>query len=354
MHNLNSLLWNSSSAFRDTIALLKTKNQLEIKGIASLALPSFLKALYMAISPRPLLFINSQESLNSLHKFSNQLKRLETENEIVPTSQVSLLEGLGESEHHFAKISELLNIWLNAQNSFVIASAKSLIQPVMPIDKFKHNQIILQKKQSLNLTTLLAQLVSLGYKRVDTVLDIGCFALRGDILDIYSAGLAVRLNFFGDEIESLKPFEPWTQRSIRNQELEKVIISPLRPFIFDFAEKSNNLQKLVLELEETQAEFWRQDLNNGDWQRFIPWLEDDLCSILDYFPTDGLIVIEEPMALEAQLQRIYERLAQELEHKLTRKYLPNSQKLLLEKIIQIPQTIFAKLADKKVLKIISG
>ena len=112
----------------------------------------------------------------------------------------------------------------------------------MPIDKFKHNQIILQKKQSLNLTTLLAQLVSLGYKRVDTVLDIGCFALRGDILDIYSAGLAVRLNFFGDEIESLKPFEPWTQRSIRNQELEKVIISPLRPFIFDFAEKSNNLQ----------------------------------------------------------------------------------------------------------------
>lgn len=355
MQNLNSLLWNSSASFRDVIALLKNKKELEITGLASLTLPSFLKAIYEE-NFCPILFITSQESLNSLHKISNQLKRLDLQADILPSAQTSFLDGLGESEHYFAKISSILNNWLNNNvNGFTIASTKSLVQPIMKASKFKKQQIILEKKQNLNLSNLLKQLVNLGYQRVDTVFDIGSFALRGDILDIFSAGeidkLPFRINLFGDEIESIKLFEPWTQRSIKTQELEKIIVPPSKPFSFDFSEKIVNLQNLIPELDDTQAEFWRQDLNNSEWQRFIPWLEDEFASPLEYFSDNGLVIIEEPLALKAYLERIYERFKQELDHKLQRKHLPNSQKELLEKTIDILQNISSILQTKRVLKI---
>src|SRR5690606_2435209 len=63
--------------------------------------------------------------------------------------------------------------------------------------------------------SLIALLQRQGYSRTDTVIDTGEFAVRGSIFDVFPAGLdqGLRLDFFGDELESLRLFDPSTQRT---------------------------------------------------------------------------------------------------------------------------------------------
>ncbi|GAU09450.1 transcription-repair coupling factor [Desulfoplanes formicivorans] len=90
---------------------------------------------------------------------------------------------------------------------------------------------------------LLEKLVERGYTRVSMVSKVGEMALRGDILDIACPGydFPVRMEFFGDTLESLRLFEPLSQRSQR--ELEQVVLLPCTPAVQDFAYRQDTLEK---------------------------------------------------------------------------------------------------------------
>ena len=78
------------------------------------------------------------------------------------------------------------------------------------------------------------RLLRCGYHQVDLVEEWGDFGVRGGIIDLFPPHLPrpIRLEFMGDEIESLREFDPATQRSLRA--VEQVTIVPLREFIQDF------------------------------------------------------------------------------------------------------------------------
>jgi transcription-repair coupling factor (superfamily II helicase) len=90
---------------------------------------------------------------------------------------------------------------------------------------------------------LLEKLVERGYTRVSMVSKAGEMALRGDILDIFCPGyeFPVRMEFFGDTLESLRLFEPLSQRS--KKELEQVVLLPCTPAVQDFAYRQDTLEK---------------------------------------------------------------------------------------------------------------
>ena len=119
----------------------------------------------------------------------------------------------------------------------------------------------LRPNQDIAPTDLGELLVEAGFSREDPADEHGEFAIRGGILDIYPAGDAqpVRLEFIGDTIESLRTYDPSTQRSV--QPIDQLTVVPLRDVlgddrsatIFDFLAQVKESRIIVAERDEVDA-----------------------------------------------------------------------------------------------------
>ncbi len=98
----------------------------------------------------------------------------------------------------------------------IITSARALMTRTLPRRNFLKASRILQEGQNIAPGSLLSTWVSLGYSPADTVLEPGQFSHRGGLLDIWppSENGPVRLDFFGDEIDTIRRFEPGSQRTV--------------------------------------------------------------------------------------------------------------------------------------------
>ena len=112
-----------------------------------------------------------------------------------------------------------------------VTSARSLTTRTLPRRDFLKACKKLTSGQTTQPDVLLRSWVETGYQRVNTVLEPGQFSRRGGIMDIWTAAekLPVRLDFFGDEIETIRRFDPATQRTV--EKLESILITPAREYI---------------------------------------------------------------------------------------------------------------------------
>src|SRR5512132_1803435 len=112
-----------------------------------------------------------------------------------------------------------------------VTSARSLMTRTMPRRDFLKACRKLTSGQTAQPDALLRSWVETGYQRVNTVLEPGQFSRRGGIMDVWTPAesLPVRLDFFGDEIETMRRFDPASQRTVEN--LESILITPAREFI---------------------------------------------------------------------------------------------------------------------------
>ncbi len=108
----------------------------------------------------------------------------------------------------------------------VVASARTLLQRLMTPAEFQAATLTLRPGQRLALSALLAHLVQTGYQPVPLVEEPGQFSHRGGIVDLFppTADRPCRLEFFGDEIDTLREFDPATQRSVG--QIGQVVIPP--------------------------------------------------------------------------------------------------------------------------------
>ncbi len=158
----------------------------------------------------------------------------------------------------------------NQSPKFVITSIRSLLQVVPPKNALESQKLKLTREEEFELEKLTNLLVHSGYEREASVSRHGEFSRRGGIMDIfpYARELPVRLEFFGDVIESIREFDPETQRSIA--ELEEV--------------------NIVL---KTEKELLIQHVS-----------EKNKYSLLDYIERDTIIVWDEPLSIFEEKDKI--------------------------------------------------
>lgn len=128
-------------------------------------------------------------------------------------------------------VSERLAILSNMpQQGVLLVSASTLAQRVAPTSWVLGEHFDIQIGQKFDIEKQKLRLIQAGYHLVDTVYDHGEFAVRGSIMDIFSSGQnsPIRIDLFDDEIESLKFFDPETQRTTQN--LEKFSVLPAKEF----------------------------------------------------------------------------------------------------------------------------
>jgi transcription-repair coupling factor (superfamily II helicase) len=104
---------------------------------------------------------------------------------------------------------------LAGESVTVVATPAALTLPLLSPDEFKRRTVRLDRGDALDRELLLAAFERAGYERVETVVEVGQWSVRGGIVDVYSptASRPARLEFFGDEIESIRLFDPTSQRS---------------------------------------------------------------------------------------------------------------------------------------------
>ena len=180
----------------------------------------------------------------------------------------------------------------------IIAPVGALRQYVIPRAVFEDAAFTLRTGESAGWDATLVRLYRLGYDRVDVVSAAGEFAVRGGILDVFAAtaDAPIRVEFFGDDVESIRPFDLQSQRSTGT--LDEALITPWREILRDPALRENVLARTAGEANVISA--LRSYLGAGH-DVPEPWLSlayDEQTTIVDYLDPGALVVLEEPGLLE--------------------------------------------------------
>ncbi|MDF1757153.1 MAG: transcription-repair coupling factor [Legionellaceae bacterium] len=181
-----------------------------------------------------------------------------------------------------------------AKNAIVITATSTLMHRICPHDFLKQNSLILKCGQTLNIENFRDDLQKAGYYHVNTVLEHGEFSKRGSILDLYPMGseLPFRIELFDDEIESLRSFDPDTQRTV--SKLQDITILPAREFPLN--QKSISLFRQSFRdkfsVNPTQCSIYEAVSNNqftNGIEYYLPLFFEKTATIFDYLPKDASV-----------------------------------------------------------------
>ncbi|MFA7261272.1 MAG: transcription-repair coupling factor, partial [Aeromonas bestiarum] len=164
--------------------------------------------------------------------------------------------------------------------------------PRVYLDKYS---LMVKAGQRLNLQQLRGRLAEAGYVAVEQVLEHGEFAARGSLLDLFPMGSnsPYRIDFFDDEVDSIRPFDPETQRS--SEPVKTVSLLPAREFPTDEAaiELFRGQFREQFELSRAEGSVY-QEVSKGRWpagiEYYLPLFFSQTASLFDYLPDNTLLL----------------------------------------------------------------
>jgi len=171
---------------------------------------------------------------------------------------------------------------------FIVTPVRALMTRTLPRREFLKASRMLKVGQSAGISGLKKAWVDLGYQHADTVLEPGQFSHRGGILDIWppSEPYPARMEFFGDEVDTIRSFDPGSQRKLQN--LEHLLVTPAREVLQG---KAEGLNLPVQEIDEF----------------YLPVVHRMPASLLDYLPQNALILVDDFDNLRAFSNEIEEQ-----------------------------------------------
>ena len=219
-----------------------------------------------------------------------------------------------------ARLAALARLRESEGPRLVIASLRSLMRRVIPVQAFDALCRRLHVEEEIERDDVVELLVQAGYVRADVVEDPGTFAVRGGVMDLFVPRLKfpVRVEWFGDEIERMRLFDPESQRSLRR--IEAVVVHPVRETIrttqaelrsavlslADCVNAPSSRSRQVCDHVERGLDFFGIDA-------LTPIFHERMDPLWSYLPRQARWFVEEPDALEVLAQRLQDELEQEYE-----------------------------------------
>jgi len=194
----------------------------------------------------------------------------------------------------------------NGLSRITVMPVAAALQRVLPRKTLNDSSCYLLAGEEFERDELLARLIRMGYANVPLVEDRGTFAVRGGILDIFPPNLTtpVRIEFFGDTAETMRAFDPLTQRSL--QPVEELVLLPSRELLLAdevLADIAPRLKQLCdnLDIPANRRRSILEDLQNTVYFQGIdflqPLLHPGLETIFDYVPADAPLILLDPEAI---------------------------------------------------------
>ena len=207
----------------------------------------------------------------------------------------------------------------NAKKGIFLLPISTLMQRLCPPQYLQHNVLLIKKGDRLVIDKMRLQLEAAGYRAVEQVLEHGEYAVRGALLDLFPMGSAVpfRLDFFDDEIDSIRTFDVDTQRTL--DEINSINLLPAHEFPTD----DKGIEFFRAQFRETFGEIRRdpehiyQQISKGTlisgieyWQ---PLFFSEMATLFDYLPEQTLFVDMENNQMQGE--RFYQDAKQRYEQR---------------------------------------
>lgn len=235
----------------------------------------------------------------------------------------------------------------------VITTFDSLMTPMVPLRVLKQNILEIGTGSIVEEKAIALKLTAMGYRKVATVEEPGQFAIRGGIVDVFDLTTEnpVRLELWGDEVDSIRIFDVQTQRSL--SKMNKVVIFPACEFLISENEKQEGFRKIGKEVKKT-AEIFRSKAMNEEAHRlehewdttkeqveeffqtnvlesYIRYFYPDAEGFLDLFgERSKILFFDEPSKIDHHIEAVEEEFRDSFLHRIEKGYaIPGQANLLL-------------------------
>ncbi len=243
-------------------------------------------------------------------KIIKDLAYFEDSIEYFPKKEILAYDYLTESKDSLFERIEVLNNIVNKKARIIVTTVEAVMQPMIAKETLYKNLLKLKVGQELNLDKLKETLINLGYERYDVIEGKGQFSIRGGIVDIaVNSKSGVRIELWGDEIDSIRKFNILTQRS--TDMLEETSIYPAFEYVLE-----NSIDQVCKKIEESKyagvlndiAEEDIEQIKSGDYiskiDKYFTFFYNKQESILDYLDKDCIVFLDEISKIKARSENI--------------------------------------------------
>lgn len=255
-------------------------------------------------------------------KICSDLCSMGLESVIFPTRDMDFfpLEGRSHDFEH-ARVNALSRM-LTGDFDAVVLCASAAMQFTLPPEQLEERMLILKPGAEISMDKCVAALTAAGYERVFQIDGTGQFSVRGGLLDIYppDSPAPVRLEFWGDEIDSINYFELESQR--RTDYVPELSILPaVELAATNWDELADSIEEVAKALvskssapAKAQLLYEVQEIRNGRHlacvDKFLPLICRREATVMDYLPEDGIIFVSEHVSVR-EMAKAYESSANE-------------------------------------------
>ncbi|MCX7751867.1 MAG: transcription-repair coupling factor [Blastocatellia bacterium] len=287
---------------------------------ASGAKAFFLAALrwFLSGDARPLVFVGIEEDLQALGEEVRLFLSVLSEDAsstvvLLPALDVSPFDGLSPHPAVLQQRAHALTMLAQGEAAIVLVEAKALMMRTFPPEDLRRLDLRLAPGEEIAPETLVSALLTAGYVREDPVREPGQFSWRGGILDVYSPSEStpVRIEFFGDEVASLRAFDPESQRSIASLDHTRII--PLREFAVSREELQRWNERLAREWAEPQFAHDRKRVQiaaqTGDlppgWEFLIPLTRPLTHTLFEWLPS-AFFLVDDAVRVPTYVEQLWQ------------------------------------------------
>ena len=208
----------------------------------------------------------------------------------------------------------------------VVCTPRALFRRLPSPEAFRSTVLEVDEGSELAMAELVEHLVRFGYHRTDLVTEVGEFAIRGGVFDLFPPGVTgpVRLDLFGDTLESIRHFDPVDQRSLES--VAQLRVLPLSLFPAGELEARELSQRLVKTgaatggAAATALESLRQRGRFPGWENYLPLLADRTVALGDWLE-QALVVAVSPSVLRTEMKHHLHQLGMDYQTHLERQML---------------------------------
>lgn len=256
---------------------------------------------------RPMVLVTYNEI--QARKLYQDLKKLIKQTYFFPKKEITSYDYVAQSkEIEYKRIDVLNKMYLAKKQKepiIIVTTIEAVMQKMVAKDTLYQNVIDFEVGKTYLLDGIKEKLVGLGYERSDLIENKGQFSIRGGIVDVgLSEKIGVRIEFWGDEVDSIRFFQISSQRS--TEMLKEITIFPAHELIVqDLSEAVKNIQeKYPEEIEDIEL------IKNGDYiskiNKYFNEFYENQASFLDYMSDEYLLLLDEKSKINQRKTNIIE------------------------------------------------
>ena len=218
---------------------------------------------------------------------------------IFPKKEVVTYDFVAESKDLPYERIEALNEIKTRKNLIVVTTIEAIMQRLPAKDVLYKNSLDFKIGDLKNLEEIKQKLVELGYVRYELIDGRGQFSIRGGILDIsLTEELGVRIEFWGDEVDSIRTFSISSQRSIKT--IDKITINPAHEYVLEISREKvveKIRRKILTDKQEENAENDIEQILNGDYiskvDKYFDCFYEKQANLLDYINKNYVVILDD-------------------------------------------------------------